>query len=86
MLCRLRLLYTSLYAILARYTYCALPILLSGVVHRTLLTTPLARCSTYLEGGLGVMYANTQHYCEINNSLFYLTFYTSKTKNKKQGI
>ena len=45
MLCRLRLLYAGLYAILARYTYCALPIF-QGVVHRAL-TTLLARCTYY---------------------------------------
>ena len=44
MLCRLRLLYAGLYALLARYTYCALPIF-QGVVHRALTTTLLARCT-----------------------------------------
>jgi hypothetical protein len=46
MLCRrLRLIYyAGLYAVLVRYTYCALSIF-QGVVYRTLLTTLLARCT-----------------------------------------
>ena len=69
MLCRLRLLYAGLYAILARCTYWALP-LFQGVVHRTL-TTLLARC-TYCEIEYSLFYLS-----------FYISKKANKQTNKE---